>query len=367
MLNIDINQLRDAVTNSTTWTNVCRVLNIEHSEGIASMLRYECNKNDIKHDHFIGTNKRDINNYFNNKYDISSHQLKLLLFENFIKEPKCECCGITEWQGKPAPLELHHKDGNGKNNALDNLQILCCNCHASTENYRSKNKKYKEKPSINDNEVVSLIRESYTKREVILKAKLKGFKLSYPKIDRIILQNNVSFLKQTNEKEQIKIQENINEIRKSFVENGESYTIKENSTWRNEPKLNQRRVIRPPREELEKLIKDEPFLKIGERFGVTDNSIRKWCKYYQIEVPNYPKGYWRRREVGMTHEEALNPPPKPEKLKVRQLTLEQVATIKRRLLNGERIKKLSEEYQFSYECIRDIKYQRTYRTVEPAP
>lgn len=366
MLNIDINQLKDAVANSTTWTNVCRVLNIEHSEGIASMLRYECNKNDIKHDHFIGTNKRDINNYFNNKYDISSHQLKLLLFENFIKEPKCECCGIIEWQGKPAPLELHHKDGNGKNNSLDNLQILCCNCHASTENYRSKNKKYKEKPSISDNEVVSLIQESYTKREVILKAKLRGFKLSYPKIDRIILQNNVSFLKQRNEKEQTKIQENINEIRKSFIENGESYTVKENSTWRNEPKLNQRKTIRPPREELEKLVKNESFLKIGERFGVTDNSIRKWCKFYQIEAPDYPKGYWRRREVGMTHEEALNPPPKPEKQKVRQLTLEQVAVIKRRLLNGERIKDLSDEYQFSYACIKSIKYQKTYRAVEPA-
>jgi predicted HNH restriction endonuclease len=40
---------------------------------------------------------------------------------------------------KPIPLELHHKDGNRYNDQLENLILLCPNCHAFTENYRAKN------------------------------------------------------------------------------------------------------------------------------------------------------------------------------------------------------------------------------------
>lgn len=61
---------------------------------------------------------------------VSSHKLKLRLLEDGIKEAKCECCGLTEWNNKPIPLELHHKDGNHYNNDLNNLEILCPNCHA---------------------------------------------------------------------------------------------------------------------------------------------------------------------------------------------------------------------------------------------
>ncbi len=57
------------------------------------------------------------------------------LIEDGIKEEKCECCGLSEWMGKPIPLELHHKDFNHYNNSIDNLQILCANCHMQAHNY----------------------------------------------------------------------------------------------------------------------------------------------------------------------------------------------------------------------------------------
>ena len=72
---------------------------------------------------------------------IGSHKLKLRLLEDGIREHKCECCGLTEWNGKPIPLELHHKDGNHYNNDLTNLEILCPNCHAQTDNYSCKKRK----------------------------------------------------------------------------------------------------------------------------------------------------------------------------------------------------------------------------------
>lgn len=74
---------------------------------------------------------------------ISSHKLKLRLLEDGTKEYRCERCGLTEWNNKPIPLELHHKDGNHYNNDLTNLEVLCPNCHAQTDNYSCK--KHKEK------------------------------------------------------------------------------------------------------------------------------------------------------------------------------------------------------------------------------
>lgn len=47
-------------------------------------------------------------------------------------------------------------------------------------------------------------------------------------------------------------------------------------------KLNNRKTIRPNKEELEVLIKENSFVKLGEMFGVSDNAIRKWCKNYGL-------------------------------------------------------------------------------------
>ena len=89
----------------------------------------------------IGKFKTPIEKYLNNEQEITSFKLRNRLFaENFF-EQKCYRCGLTEWLGNPIPLELHHKDGNKKNNNLDNLEILCPNCHYFTDTYKTKNRK----------------------------------------------------------------------------------------------------------------------------------------------------------------------------------------------------------------------------------
>jgi hypothetical protein len=85
--------------------------------------------------------KRPLSDYLSNSHSISSNALRKRLISEGLKEAKCECCGITEWNGRSAPLELDHIDGNHHNNNLNNLQILCPNCHAQTETYRGKNKR----------------------------------------------------------------------------------------------------------------------------------------------------------------------------------------------------------------------------------
>lgn len=53
----------------------------------------------------------------------------------------CEECKNTEWNNKPIVLEIHHNDGDRTNNNLDNLKLLCCNCHSQTDNWRGKSNK----------------------------------------------------------------------------------------------------------------------------------------------------------------------------------------------------------------------------------
>ena len=69
----------------------------------------------------------------------STSRLRNRLIGHGIKEHKCEHCGLAEWLDNPIPLELHHANGINNDNRLHNLQLLCPNCHALTENYRGKN------------------------------------------------------------------------------------------------------------------------------------------------------------------------------------------------------------------------------------
>lgn len=76
-----------------------------------------------------------------------------------IREWKCDRCNLTEWLGQPISLEIHHIDGNRCNNNLDNLQILCPNCHALTNNWRSRNKRgyNKSNPKVSDEEILNAL------------------------------------------------------------------------------------------------------------------------------------------------------------------------------------------------------------------
>ena len=74
----------------------------------------------------------DKNTYYQSRY-------KDLLFKFGLKENKCEICGLTEWNNKPLVCQIHHINGNRTDNRLENLQMLCPNCHSQTENYQSKN------------------------------------------------------------------------------------------------------------------------------------------------------------------------------------------------------------------------------------
>ena len=68
-----------------------------------------------------------------------TNKIRVRLIESGIKEPVCEVCGITEWNGNKLSFELDHIDGNSRNHKLENLRIICPNCHSQTKTYRGRN------------------------------------------------------------------------------------------------------------------------------------------------------------------------------------------------------------------------------------
>ena len=152
--------LRKIIKECYSNTEVIKMLGLKPGGGTFENLKKHIEKYNIDTSHFTGqlwhSNPKlsiedkklnTLDNILKENTNYSSDRLKKRLIEVGYKLAKCEICGNSKWNGKDIPLELHHIDGNHFNNKIENLQILCCNCHAQTPNYRTRNKNFnKEKP-----------------------------------------------------------------------------------------------------------------------------------------------------------------------------------------------------------------------------
>jgi 5-methylcytosine-specific restriction endonuclease McrA len=67
--------------------------------------------------------------------------IKRRLIAAGLKEARCEECGISEWRGKSLELDLHHRNGDRNDNRLENLALLCPNCHRQTDTFGVRNRR----------------------------------------------------------------------------------------------------------------------------------------------------------------------------------------------------------------------------------
>jgi hypothetical protein len=91
---------------------------------------------------FIPKKRASLNKILIENGSVQSYKLKNRLFEEGLKEKKCEICGWAQMSPDGRiPLEINHKNGVSSDNRIGNLEILCPNCHSLKPFYRGRNKK----------------------------------------------------------------------------------------------------------------------------------------------------------------------------------------------------------------------------------
>ncbi|ETB63747.1 TPA: HNH endonuclease [Candidatus Nomurabacteria bacterium] len=144
-------QLEKAVKNSKSYRNVINILGLKPTGGNYDQIKKYIRQGNLNIKHFTGKvwnkglkfpnrNYIELKDILIKNSSYQSHKLKKRLFSVKIKEPKCEICGWAKYSidGR-LPLELDHINGDRHDNRLENIRILCPNCHSLQLTHRGKN------------------------------------------------------------------------------------------------------------------------------------------------------------------------------------------------------------------------------------
>ena len=103
---------------------------------------------------------------------------------------RCECCGLTEWLGNPINLQIHHEDGDRLNNSLENLTLLCPNCHSYTETFCRKTTSIK----VDEETLVQALKDSPNISQTLKKVGLRATGGNYTRARELIEKYKIEHL-----------------------------------------------------------------------------------------------------------------------------------------------------------------------------
>lgn len=257
------------VEESHTYADVCRKIGWKPQGGNYKYVKKYIKELNLDTSHFtmkgkinsgVKHNEKSVEEYLTTDSYIKTDRLKWKLFSNGLKQYKCEKCGNTQWNGDQISLQLHHINGDNTDNRLENLQVLCPNCHSQTDNFCGGNNRHDDEGKVYhcrccgvemDRTKTGLCDECYKK---MVNGELEiNTIMPYPRVRRYGV----------------------------CVECGKRVDSHSIRCDKCNKKL-QRKVERPSKEELNQLLKKSNFVAIGRTYGVSDNAVRKWCKYYGL-------------------------------------------------------------------------------------
>jgi hypothetical protein len=234
--------LRDAIATSMSWAETLRRLQYQSAGGNWKTLKKYAEIWRISTAHFDpGAARRrglrristPLSEILVENSSYSRNHLKDRLFSAGLKARRCELCGQGGiWRGRRMALILDHVNGVPNDNRIENLRILCPNCAATLDTHcGSKNRK--------------------------------------PPAVRSCARCGTTFIPKY--------------IQHRYCSQYCGQRWDRTARFCGVPQPHRRKVERPPYDQLLREIEETSYLAVGRRYGVSDNAVRKWVRFYERE------------------------------------------------------------------------------------
>ena len=144
-------QFINAVKNNKSIAGVLKEIGLNMTGANYKSFKMTVTRLELDTSHFTGCGhlknknhnwgkKKDLKLVLVEKSDYTcSSSLKKRLINEGVLQNYCSICGIDTWNGLGISLQLDHINGNNIDNRIENLRILCPNCHSQTNNFAGKN------------------------------------------------------------------------------------------------------------------------------------------------------------------------------------------------------------------------------------